>query len=85
VDTTGAGDGFVAGALAAICGQTGDLPSRREGALRTVLGEWDARAWQRVLNIGCHVGSHVCKTLGATPGLPRREQVPWRAIMERTT
>ena len=76
VDTTGAGDGFVAGTLSAICGLTQDMRSREGRAIRARMRAWDEATWKRILELGCFVGSHVCTTLGATTGLPTLEQVP---------
>ena len=76
VDTTGAGDGFVAGVLSAICGLTEDMKLRSSRALRARLRAWDEETWRHILNLGCFVGSHVCTTLGATTGLPTLDQVP---------
>lgn len=73
-DTTGAGDGFVAGLI------TGIL--RRSGA-RTphdALGSFDERDWTAVLSLGCHVGSMVCRSLGATPSLPNAADIPWAEL-----
>jgi fructokinase len=55
VDTTGAGDGFVAGLLSRIA--RGPQPSDE--------------ALQAALEFGCMVGSSVCTELGAIAGLPR--------------
>lgn len=76
VDTTGAGDGFVAGVVAGLCARTEDQ-GRRSEQLRALLRGWDAHTWKRVLSLGCFVGSHVCTTLGATTGLPTADEIPW--------
>ena len=55
VDTTGAGDGFVAGLLSRIVRD----PQPSDEAL------------QAALEFGCTVGSSVCTELGAIAGLPR--------------
>jgi fructokinase len=70
VDTTGAGDGFVAGLLTAICEIVGD------GGLRETIASWDEATWERALGFGCATGAKVCEKLGATPGLPRRDELP---------
>ncbi|MFL5365206.1 MAG: carbohydrate kinase family protein, partial [Myxococcales bacterium] len=57
VDTTGAGDGFVAGLLSGLSGE--DLDSMPDAAL------------QDALAFACTVGSRVCTRLGAVAGLPR--------------
>jgi fructokinase len=57
VDTTGAGDGFVAGLLSRLSGE--DLDSMPDAAL------------QNALAFACAVGSRVCTRLGAVAGLPR--------------
>jgi fructokinase len=58
VDTTGAGDGFVAGLLSRL--PTSDLSSLPDSVL------------QNALAFGCAVGSRVCTRLGAVAGLPRK-------------
>ncbi len=55
VDTTGAGDGFVAGLLSRLARE----PEPGDEAL------------QSALELGCAVGSNVCTRLGAVAGLPR--------------
>jgi fructokinase len=55
VDTTGAGDGFVAGLLSRLARD----PDPADEAL------------QAALEVGCTVGSAVCTRLGAVAGLPR--------------
>ena len=62
VDTTGAGDGFVAGVLAALAAPG---PARLP----------DRAALERALQLGCAIGSRVCTRLGAVQGLPRREEL----------
>ncbi len=70
VDTTGAGDGFMSGMLAAICEVAGD------GDLREAIAAWDTAQWEAVLGFACAAGARVCEELGATPGLARREELP---------
>ena len=57
VDTTGAGDGFVAGLLSKLA---------REGAVESLPIETIRRA----VSFGCAVGSRVCTRLGAVAALP---------------
>ena len=83
VDTTGAGDGFVAGILTAVCKLTDG--ARDRSVLTQTLRSWDARQWARVLGAGCHVGSHVCTILGATPGLPYHDEVPWDTLLSSSS
>ena len=80
VDTTGAGDGFVAGILAALCELSDHMPRRNASTLKELLSSWTSTQWESVLGMGCFVGSHVCTTLGATTGLPYSTQVPWQAF-----
>jgi fructokinase len=80
VDTTGAGDGFVAGIVAMLCELTSELPDRRRATMRAALSRATGEHWRALLLAGCTVGSHVCTTLGATPGLPTREQISWGAL-----
>ena len=63
VDTTGAGDGFVAGLLAALA-----LARAGDEVPEEVLG--------RGARLGCHVAGRVCGRLGAVAGLPLRRDVP---------
>lgn len=63
VDTTGAGDGFLAGLLAALAPL-----DRPEDASDEVL--------LRALRLGCHVAGQVCRRPGAVAGLPRLANVP---------
>jgi fructokinase len=60
VDTTGAGDGFVAGLLSVLAAP--GLPGPRQLPRADLM-----RALQR----GCAVGSRVCTALGAVTALPR--------------
>ncbi len=65
VDTTGAGDGFIAGLLSSISRiGAGRLDSRLEDLTED--------EWKQVVSFACRVGSAVCTKMGATPGLPRR-------------
>jgi fructokinase len=59
VDTTGAGDGFVAGILSRLARD----PQPSDEAL------------QAALELGCAVGSSVCTKLGAVAGLPRADRL----------
>lgn len=84
VDTTGAGDGFVAGFVAMLCDLTAELPDRRRATMRAALTAASAAHWHALLLAGCAVGSHVCTTLGATPGLPTRDQIGWSTLRAPT-
>ncbi len=68
VDTTGAGDGFIAGLLSSIS-------HFGEGGLDTRIQEMEEEDWKKVLSFACTVGSLVCTKLGATPGLPFRKDI----------
>jgi fructokinase len=59
VDTTGAGDGFVAGVLSKLAPD----PQPTDEAL------------QAALDLGCAVGSSVCTKFGAVAGLPRADRL----------
>jgi fructokinase len=74
VDTTGAGDGFVAGL---VCGLTRLTDAADAASLRQFVRTADAATWRRVLRLGCHVGSSVCEQYGATPALPFENDIPW--------
>lgn len=63
VDTTGAGDGFLAGLLRVLT-RGGDV----------VWGEVD---WARALRVGNRVGSQVCTAYGATSAVPHERDIDW--------
>lgn len=77
VDTTGAGDGFVAGL---VCGLLRGLDTDDPRELRERVRAFDADDWKPILSLACWVGSRVCLGLGATPALPREEMVPWNEL-----
>lgn len=77
VDTTGAGDGFVAGF---VCGMMRTIEPTDSDMLRREIRTLPERDWQRILRLGCHVGTEVCKKLGATPALPRASDIPWQTL-----
>jgi fructokinase len=66
VDTTGAGDGFMAGLLAGI-----SRTFESVDALRASTPDW----WRTWVGFGCQVGSRVCERLGAVTGLPRAGEI----------
>jgi fructokinase len=66
VDTTGAGDGFMAGLLYGLT---------RMYATRDELEGGDLDALEGHARFGCVVGSHVVTTLGAVAGLPTLRQL----------
>ncbi|MCP3104317.1 carbohydrate kinase [Myxococcus sp. K15C18031901] len=66
VDTTGAGDGFVAGLLHGLVGWYGGARAL-QAATREEL--------QTLLTFACEVGSRVVGKLGAVEGLPRAEEL----------
>lgn len=74
VDTTGAGDGFVAGLVCGLLRRTGAADAAELGARVDAFGPDD---WRSVLRLGCFVGTSVCEKLGATPALPAASDVPW--------
>ena len=80
VDTTGAGDGFVAGVLAALCEKGEALANKRAHSIKPMLRALEPHGWREILSLGCFVGSHVCTTLGATTGLPFAAHVPWESF-----
>jgi len=55
VDTTGAGDGFLAGLWSVLLDHT----------------EWTAEVLRRACTFGNHIGARVVTALGATTALPR--------------
>jgi fructokinase len=66
VDTTGAGDGFVAALLSA-------LTRRCEG--RAELERLDAEEVRELAAFACRAASRVCERLGAVAGLPRQAEL----------
>ncbi len=66
VDTTGAGDGFVAGLLAQLA------PRLAAGA---TVADLDEAAVRAACALGNRVGARACTRLGATAGLPRRDEL----------
>lgn len=63
VDTTGAGDGFLAGLLRVLSHDGAPEPERVD--------------WASALRVGNFVGSRVCTAFGATTALPSEDEVPW--------
>ncbi len=80
VDTTGAGDGFVAGFVAGLCAEHQIHGPVEADSLRRMMTTWEEPTWRRILNLGCWVGSRVCTQFGATTALPMNEDVPWDAL-----
>lgn len=66
VDTTGAGDGFMAGLLFGLTRRYPDAEAL-QGASREELAE--------LVSFGCVVGARVVERLGAVAGLPRADEV----------
>ncbi|MCC6748551.1 MAG: carbohydrate kinase [Deltaproteobacteria bacterium] len=67
-DSTGAGDGFCAGLLAA-------LLEGASGADPAALCDQDAASLARAVQRGCWAGSLVCREVGAVSSAPRREEL----------
>lgn len=74
VDTTGAGDGFMSGFLAALAASLRDETSREPW--RDAIDDLSLETLRRALKIGTWVGTRVCTELGATPPLPTLEELP---------
>ena len=70
IDTTGAGDGFIAGLLAGLSNAS------TKGSLFERIESIDGATWISILESACYVGSQVCTALGATPALPKLENLP---------
>jgi fructokinase len=67
VDTTGAGDGFMAGFLFAL--------TRQYGSRAELLDKGDLETLEAHARFGCLVGSRVVTKLGAVAGLPTQRQL----------
>ena len=72
VDTTGAGDAFVAGLLVGLIEATGAGTAATTRRALRVLGEAE---WRRVLTLANAVGALCTTKLGAIPALPTAEEV----------
>lgn len=77
LDTTGAGDGFVAALLTAFVALTRADGEVSGDSLRASARSWDEARWNDVLRFACYVGSSVCTAFGATPALPHADSIPW--------
>lgn len=66
LDTTGAGDGFMAGFLVELT---------RQASSRDALSQLGPGALEPIARFGCRVGSRVVTALGAIAGLPRRSEL----------
>lgn len=73
VDTTGAGDGFMAAMLFGLSKIYGDATQLRQAHV----GEL-----RQLATFACHVASRVCERLGAVDGLPKMEDV--RSVAPKT-
>ncbi len=81
VDTTGAGDGFFAGLTSGLIRSTFETEGElTPDGIRRCLDTWNDSQWQRVLELGCHVGSRVCTQFGATTALPMESELPWDGL-----
>lgn len=80
VDTTGAGDGFLAGLIAGICAAHDGQGVMTAKGLRSATKTWDAHDWRHILSLACFVGTQVCTELGATRALPHHSDVPWESF-----
>jgi sugar/nucleoside kinase (ribokinase family) len=74
IDTTGAGDGFMAGLLSGLCAvlESGGP----EAAWVAHLPAIDEVTWRRLLARGNTAGACVCTQLGASASLPTTSQLP---------
>lgn len=77
VDTTGAGDAFLAGLLRGLSLQLQAWPTE---ALVEGLRSLQPHDWSAALRLGNLTGSAVCACFGATTGMPSRADVPWEAL-----
>jgi fructokinase len=77
IDTTGAGDGFVAGLWCALFEQALDDAKTVDATdFEALSNTWSASDWNALLRFACQTGTRVCTALGATPGLPKRAELP---------
>jgi fructokinase len=79
LDTTGAGDAFLAGLLRGLsiqlrpCGDSA-------GAWDEGLKRMDTRAWQRTLTLANHIGALACTSFGATTAIPDQAEISWSSF-----
>lgn len=79
VDTTGAGDAFLAGALRALSLWMQEM-AIPEGQWPQALEELSGEQWGTVLNLANRTGAAVCAQFGATTGIPHQEELPWEEM-----
>jgi fructokinase len=77
IDTTGAGDAFLAGLLRAISIQLQPMGDAA-GAWGEGLDQMDENAWHRNLAFANHIGALACTKFGATTAIPLQNEVPWQ-------
>lgn len=76
VDTTGAGDAFLAGLLRGLTLILKDMDAR-DGEWPEALDALSTHAWTSALKLANFTGSRVCAEFGATCGMPLHNDVPW--------
>ena len=76
IDTTGAGDGFLAGML---CALLRIMDGRRLNG-PTILDALDPDALGAILEVGCFVGTEVCTAFGAVEAIPEASAVDWSRV-----
>lgn len=79
IDTTGAGDAFLAGTLRALSlklSPCGPAP----GAWLLGLQQLSDDDWRDILGLANHMGATACTRFGATTALPTRDDIPWETF-----
>ncbi|MEL6178474.1 MAG: PfkB family carbohydrate kinase, partial [Myxococcota bacterium] len=77
IDTTGAGDAFLAALLRSLA-----LIGRGSLSWGARLDTLPQAQWQAALTIANSVAAQVCTQLGATTGLPHADSIDWSRLVD---